>query len=144
VAEPVRIAQTVQPAAQPPIDQSPAERSYTVQSGDSLWRISGLPQIYNNPYRWPRLYITNRERLTDPNNPDLIEPGQVLQVPSPGTSRYYSVQDGDSFTSIASDPAIYNDPYQWERLYNANRDRMLNPENPHLILPGMILEIPQP
>jgi nucleoid-associated protein YgaU len=115
-----------------------------VQSGDSLWSIAGSPQIYNNPYLWPRLFITNRERLVDPNNPNLIEPGQVLEVPTPGNSRFYSVQNGDNLTSIAANPGIYNDPYQWDRLYMINRGRMVNPENPHLILPGMILEIPQP
>jgi nucleoid-associated protein YgaU len=115
-----------------------------VESGDSLWSIAASPRIYNNPYQWPRLFITNRERLADPNNPNLIEPGQVLDVPSPGNSRFYSVQTGDNLTDIAANPGIYNDPYQWTRLYDANRNRMVNPENPHLILPGMILEIPQP
>jgi nucleoid-associated protein YgaU len=114
-----------------------------VQNGDSLWSIAGSPQIYNNPFLWPQLYFTNRERMVDPSNPDLIEPGQVLQVPGPGNSRFYSVQNGDNLTSIASNPGIYNDPYQWTRLYEVNRERMVNPENPHLILPGMVLEVPQ-
>jgi nucleoid-associated protein YgaU len=117
--------------------------SYTVQGGDSLWSIAGLPQIYDNSYQWPRLYIANQDRLTDPNNPNLIEPGQVLQVPSLGNSRYYSVQNGDNLTSISASPGGYNDPYQWTRLYNANRERMAQPDNPHLILPGMVLEVPQ-
>jgi nucleoid-associated protein YgaU len=110
-----------------------------VQNGDSLWSIAGSPQVYDNPYQWPRLYIGNQDRLVDPN---LLEPGQVLRVPSLGNSRYYSVRNGDSLTSISSNPGIYNDPYQWARLYNANRERMVNPENPHLVLPGMILEVP--
>jgi nucleoid-associated protein YgaU len=115
-----------------------------VQRGDSLWSISARPQVYNNPYNWPQLYITNKERLLDPSNPNLIEPGQVLQVSELGAVQFYSVRAGDDFTSIASDPRIYNDPYQWTRLYEANRGRLPNPDNPHLLYPGLILEIPRP
>jgi nucleoid-associated protein YgaU len=89
---------------------------YTVRRGDTLWSIAADPLVYNDPHQWPWLFITNRERLTDPNNPNLIEPGLVLEVPIPGNS--------------------------W--LYDASRDRMVDSENPHLILPGMLLEIPGP
>jgi nucleoid-associated protein YgaU len=118
----------------------PSENLYTVRNGDTLWSIAADPRIYNNPYRWPQLFITNRERLVDPNNPDLIEPGQILLIPPPGNSRYYSVQEGDSYTSIATD--IYNNPLLWSLLYQTNRSRMPNPDNPHLIFPGMIVEAP--
>ncbi|MDR3145366.1 MAG: LysM peptidoglycan-binding domain-containing protein [Treponema sp.] len=139
--EPVEAAPpAVQPAAI--AEQTPLLPSYTVQTGDTLWGISANPRIYNNPYLWPRLYIINRERFREPDNPDLILPGQILQIPEAGDSRFYAVQEGDSLTSIATD--LYNDPYQWTRLFNSNRNRMIDPENPHLIFPGMILEIPRP
>ncbi len=49
---------------------------------DCLWRIAANPAIYNDPYQWRKLYEANRQRLVDPNNPDLILPGQILSVPS--------------------------------------------------------------
>jgi nucleoid-associated protein YgaU len=39
-------------------------------------------------------------------------------------------------------PQIYGDPWQWRRIYNANRDKMPQRDNPDLIHPGMILDIP--
>jgi nucleoid-associated protein YgaU len=139
LAEAARLAQE-----QPPQPAAPPRGSYTVQQGDSLWTISARPQIFNDPYNWPTLYLTNRERLVDPGNPHLIEPGQVLQIPELGNARFYAVKAGDDLTSIASNPEVYNDPNQWIRLYEANRNRLPNPENPHLLYPGLVLEIPRP
>ena len=70
------------PAAAPP--SLPAQ--YTVRSwgttSDCLWNIAGRPWVYNDPWQWRRLYEANRSRLPDPNNPNLIEPGMVLDIPS--------------------------------------------------------------
>ena len=49
---------------------------------DALWRIAGYSFVYNDPIQWYRLYQANRNVLRDPNNPDLILPGQVLTIPS--------------------------------------------------------------
>ncbi|MCZ9891695.1 hypothetical protein OFR29_05190 [Brachyspira hyodysenteriae] len=49
---------------------------------DALWRIAGYSFVYNDPIQWYRLYQANRDVLRDPNNPDLILPGQVLTIPS--------------------------------------------------------------
>ena len=38
--------------------------------------------IYNNPLQWYRIYQANRNILRDPDNPDLILPGQRLVIPS--------------------------------------------------------------
>jgi nucleoid-associated protein YgaU len=56
--------------------------TYTVEEGDSLWRISRMQAIYGDPILWPVLYEANQERI---RNPDLIYPGQGLQIPR-GTS----------------------------------------------------------
>jgi LysM repeat protein len=50
---------------------------YIVQSGDHLWGISGQAQVYGDSYQWPLLYKRNRDDIYDP---DLIYPGQVLQI----------------------------------------------------------------
>ena len=50
---------------------------YTVIQGDSLWGISGRSDVYNNPYQWPLIYKTNRDKIQDA---DLIYPGQEFSV----------------------------------------------------------------
>jgi len=51
---------------------------YRVKKGDSLWRISGYPDIYNDPAQWKKIFEANKDRITDPN---LIYPGQKLLIP---------------------------------------------------------------
>ncbi len=51
---------------------------YTVQRGDSLWRITGMEKVYDNPVYWPIVYDANGNLIQDPN---LIYPGQELQIP---------------------------------------------------------------
>ena len=48
----------------------------------------------------------------------------------------------DCFWRIAEYPFVYGDPWKWRYLYNANKDKLPQPENPDLMLPGMILSIP--
>jgi nucleoid-associated protein YgaU len=48
---------------------------------DCLWRIAGFDFIYGNSWEWRRIYLANRDTMPDPNNPDLVVPGQVLQIP---------------------------------------------------------------
>lgn len=50
--------------------------------GDCFWNIAGRPWVYGNPHRWPILYQANKKKIPDPNNPDLIEPGMVMDIPS--------------------------------------------------------------
>ena len=51
--------------------------SYSVVRGDNLWSISGKDDVYADPYQWPLIYKTNRNKIKDA---DLIYPGQVLDV----------------------------------------------------------------
>jgi len=61
-------------------------KQYTVRTWaaekDCLWNIAGYPWVYGNPGRWTELYEANKSKLSDPNNPHLIEPGMVLDIPS--------------------------------------------------------------
>ena len=51
--------------------------SYSVVRGDNLWNISGKDEVYADPYQWPLIYKTNRDKIQDA---DLIYPGQVFDV----------------------------------------------------------------
>jgi len=68
----------------PAADAFPA--SYTVRvwsvSHDCFWNIAGRPWVYGNPRQWRVLYNANKAKLPDPNNPNVIEPGTVLDIPS--------------------------------------------------------------
>jgi hypothetical protein len=59
---------------------------YTVRTWsalrDCLWNIAGQSWVYGDPFQWRRLYNANRNKFPDPNNPHLIEPGMVLDIPS--------------------------------------------------------------
>jgi nucleoid-associated protein YgaU len=49
-----------------------------VESGDSLWAIA--EQELGDGNRWRELYDANKNTIGD--NPDLIEPGMVLKIPT--------------------------------------------------------------
>ena len=51
-------------------------RTYTVQAGDSLSKIS--KQFYGNANQYMKIYEANRGLLKDPNQ---IQPGQQLTIP---------------------------------------------------------------
>jgi tetratricopeptide (TPR) repeat protein len=79
-------------AAPPPPPPTPAPditalpSQYTVRpwaiSKDCLWNIAGRPWAYGDPSKWRLLYEANRLKLPQSNNPDLIHPGMVLDIPS--------------------------------------------------------------
>ncbi len=54
-----------------------AKMTYAVVTGDSLWAISGKPEVYGNPYQWPLIYKANNDKIRDA---DLIHPGQEFAV----------------------------------------------------------------
>lgn len=91
-AAPARTAPAPRPAPQPqteaprpapapmqsqPEPTGPDDDYYTVRPGDNLWDISGLPDIYSDPYRWPLIYKANQDKIADA---DLIYPGQTLTI----------------------------------------------------------------
>jgi nucleoid-associated protein YgaU len=64
----------------------PLPGSYTVRawnvSHDCFWNIAGRPWVYGDPHKWRVLYNANKAKLPDPNNPNLIEAGIVLDIPN--------------------------------------------------------------
>ncbi|MHC9083918.1 LysM peptidoglycan-binding domain-containing protein [Luteimonas sp. RIT-PG2_3] len=56
------------------------EQRYTVEKNDNLSKIS--KHFYGTANRWREIYDANRDQL---DNPDIIQPGQVLKIPNTGS-----------------------------------------------------------
>ncbi|HEY0501894.1 MAG TPA: LysM peptidoglycan-binding domain-containing protein [Lysobacter sp.] len=54
-------------------------QTYTVQKGDTLSHIA--KQFYGKAGKWNAIFDANRDQLDDP---DRIQPGQVLRIPPAG------------------------------------------------------------
>lgn len=52
------------------------------ETKDCYWNISGRSYVYDNPLMWENLYHANKEKMKNPNNPDLIYPGMKIEIPS--------------------------------------------------------------
>jgi len=109
---------------------------YEVKPGDFLAKIAEYPFIYGTYKAWPRIYRANMDKIKDP---DLIYPGWILKIPH-GLDKTYTVIRGDYLWKIASFWWIYRDGKQWKRIYEANKDKIKDPD---LIYPGQILNIPR-
>jgi spore coat assembly protein SafA len=99
---------------------------YTVRSGDTLWKIAQRQGVTLEALIGVNPQITN---------PDLIYPGQTINVPpgSPSASHEYIVESGDTLADIA-------------RRYGVSLDALIqaNPQiaNPGLIYPEQSINIP--
>lgn len=103
-----------------------APDSYTVKSGDTLWRISGL--FLKSPWRWPELWGMNMEQV---RNPHRIYPGQVL---------YLEKVDGVARLRMGQPPADGSVPLETVRVSPRTRisgllDSSIPTLPPHLIEP---------
>lgn len=63
----------------PSEEAAPETRTYTVKSGDSLSAIA--KREYGDANAWRVIFEANRDQI---DNPDLIHPGQTLQIPPAG------------------------------------------------------------
>lgn len=55
----------------------PAAKTYTVKTGDCLWKIA--QKYYGNGSQYTKIYNANKGTIG--SNPNLIYPGQVLKIP---------------------------------------------------------------
>ena len=127
------------------VETQMTEIIYTVQPGDSLWKIAA--KYRRQGVTWQRIYADNRNVI---RNPGLIFAGQQLRIcfavteeaetPAAGTlstySEKYSVRQGDTLWGIAV--KTYGDGRLWTRIYEANRDVL---ENPDRLRIGQLLTI---
>ena len=80
--------------------------------------------------------------MTNPKDPapdfsDVTGGGSSTAPTSPAAERTYTVGKGDSLSKIAK--KFYGDAGKWKLIYEANRERIKNPD---LIQPGWLLKIP--
>jgi len=125
----------------------PLPKTYTVQSGESLWTIA--EKVYGSGYNWVDLANTNN--LT---NPGVIFTGTKLVVPNvapkiltvqnvktvavgePIVGTNYTVKKGDCLWTIAV--RAYGDGYKWTAIANTNKL-----VNPNLIHSGNVFTLPR-
>jgi hypothetical protein len=78
--------------------------------------------------------------------PPKTPPTAPQPAAEPSLPQYYTVRlilpRRDCFWRIAAYPFVYNNPWKWRLLYEANKDLLENPKNPDLIEPGMRFVIP--
>jgi nucleoid-associated protein YgaU len=64
------------------VSPAPPSQFYTVQSGDTLSKIS--QRFYGDPYKYNMIFEANRPMLS---HPDKIYPGQSLRIPPQGAGQ---------------------------------------------------------
>lgn len=105
-------------------DNAPSGGTYTVKTGDSLWKIAAT-QLGSGSY-WNSIYSANRNVIGA--NPNKIYPGQVLTIPKNPTKRADHTTGGSktnapftiltsSFGVVRSNIATWNEALGY---YNAN------------------------
>jgi nucleoid-associated protein YgaU len=67
-----------------------------------------------------------------------VSGGASSTAPNTSSTQTYTVKSGDSLSKIAKH--FYGDGAKWHRIYDANRDKIKNPD---LIHPGQELTIPE-
>jgi len=106
---------------------------YKVVEGDWLSKIASMRNVYADGKKWPMIYEANKDKIKDPN---LIYPNWVLLIP---TLDSYTVLPGDCLWMIASYLSIYSDAKRWPEIYEANKDKIKDPD---LIYPKQVITIP--
>jgi len=60
-----------------------AQKTYVVgtwsRDRDCLWNISKKSDIYDNPFLWPKIWQSNRDKI---KNPDILKTGWELKIPA--------------------------------------------------------------
>ncbi len=125
-------------------------KSLALQSMDAL---AGLQEMDDERRRLEEeaLAAAQSEEETDalaaaPAQTELETQQQASSVPAGTYPEYYIIHDWnqtkDCFWNIAAKPFVYNDPFKWEVLYEANKGALDNASNPDVIQPEIRIRIP--
>ena len=117
---------------------------YKVKKGDTLSGIAARFYGQANAGKWKLIYNANKSVIG--SDPDLIHPGQVLQIPKLEEEEgefitQHTVVSGDTLSGIAAHYYGQAKAKKWRIIYNANKSVIGS--NPNLIHPGQVLNIPK-
>lgn len=119
----------------------------------AYFKSSGINPEYQQAYQQALASLEAAEKsFTEDQYENSIEYSQeVLTLLAEAKSenllpKYYKVRlipkERDCLNKIAGYPFIYNDRTKWRLLYEANKSKLKHSNNPHLIFPGEVFEIP--
>ncbi len=119
----------------------------------AYFQSAGINPEYQQAYEQALAGLEGAEKsFTEDQYEDSIELSkEVLTLLAEAKSeallpKYYKVrlipEARDCLNKIAGYPFIYNDRNKWKLLYEANKSKLKYLDNPHLIFPGQVLEIP--
>jgi len=125
-------------------EKSDESNIYVVKAGDHLWKIA--EEAYGSGYN--AYDIAEANNIVDPN---LIEVGQELTLPEveaktatvTGDTAETTIQQPKQYTVLAGEhlwaiaQKVYNDPYKWSAISQAN-----NLVNPNYLEVGQVLTLP--
>ncbi len=105
---------------------STGKMSYSVQSGDTLMKISF--KAFGDPFRWHEIYKANHGKI---HNPNALSKGTLLTL---ATSEFamitknghpYSIQRKDTLSKISHH--LYGITSKWRKLWKNNPELIHNP-----------------
>lgn len=99
-------------------------KTWVIKPGECLWTIAGHEDIYSDPVKWPRLYRANLGPVEDP---DYIYPDTVLVIPREWPNQHRVIAD-ECLWVIAGYWEVYDSPWEWPKLFEANRDQIKDPD----------------
>jgi nucleoid-associated protein YgaU len=111
-------------------------KEWLLQYGECLWIVAGYEEIYGDPLKWTRLWRGNVQMIEDP---DWVLAGWTIQVPREWPTKHLVRQD-EWLAKIAGYWEVYDNYRQWPILFEANKDRVADPD---LIFPEQELVIPR-
>jgi len=111
-------------------------KTWKIRPGDCLWNLASYEEIYKDPLKWPRIWRSNEQLIEDP---DWVLVGWEVKIPReyPQMHRVYKEE---WLGKIAGYWEIYNDYKKWPVIFEANKDKIKDPD---LIYPNEQLVIPR-
>ncbi|MDH4036363.1 MAG: LysM peptidoglycan-binding domain-containing protein [Candidatus Krumholzibacteria bacterium] len=111
-------------------------RQYKVVAGDCLSIIAEKDEVYADWTKWPRIYRANLDKIEDPV---WIYPDTTLAIPRDLPTQH-RVAPYETLEIIAGYWEVYGDPAEWVRLFEANKDKVRDPNE---LEPDILLVIPR-